>query len=253
MENKESFKKRLKAIEELTNRLESGELSVNELVNLETLTRELYERAIILKYKAFEYKVNPVVESPLNIEDEMDFIESTVEDEIEESEPTIDFSIFDAPEATEKEVVEEQIEIVEEVKEEVVETIAPEVIPDVVREEIKEEIIVETPKVVDHTSSQGQSFWEQLNINNNSLSTQFEGAKLDTLVGAFGLNEKLRFINELFDGSSEGFSEAIKVLDTQSNLDAAKVKSSELALKHGWDAEEESVVDFLIMVNRRYA
>jgi hypothetical protein len=252
MENKESFKKRLKAIEELSNRLEGGELSVNELVNLETLTRELYERAIILKYKAFENKVNLIIESPLNIEDEIDFIVNTVEDEIEESEPTIDFSIFDAPEETEKEVIEEQIELVEEVKEEVAETIAPEVIPEVAREEIKEEVIIETPKV-DHTSSQGQAFWEQLNINSNSLSTQFEGAKLDTLVGAFGLNEKLRFINELFDGSSEGFSEAIKALDTQSNLDAAKVKSSELALKHGWDVEEESVVDFLIMVNRRYA
>lgn len=250
MENLESYKKRIKAIEEFSARLESGELSIDELVQLETLTRELYERTVILKYKAFENKVNPVIEGPLNVEDELDFVESAVENEIEESEPTIDFSIFDTPELNEEPAAEMQIEV----EEELVENNIPEVIKEVVPEiALQEDRIIETPAVEKHASAQIQSFWEQLNMNSNSVSTQFEGAKIDTLVGAFGLNEKLRFINDLFDGSSENFSEAIKVLDTQSNLDTAKIKSSELAIKHGWDAEEESVVDFMMMVNRRYA
>lgn len=248
MENLESFKKRIKTIEEFSGRLENGELSIDELVQFETLTRELYERTVILKYKAFENKVNPIVESPLNVEDELDYIENEVENEIEESEPTIDFSIFDAPEIIEEPAVEIELE------EELVESTIPEVTQEVAPEAtLQKDIIVEAPAVEKQVSAQVQSFWEQLNMNSNSLSTQFEGAKIDTLVGAFGLNEKLRFINDLFDGSSESFSEAIKVLDTQSNLDTAKIKSSELAIKHGWDAEEESVVDFLMMVNRRYA
>ena len=102
MENLESYKKRIKAIEEFSGRLESGELSIDELVQLETLTRELYERTVILKYKAFENKVNRIVESPLNLEDELDFVENIGENEIEESEPTIDFSIFDSPEIIEE-------------------------------------------------------------------------------------------------------------------------------------------------------
>lgn len=239
MENLDSFKKRIQAIEEFSNRLDRGELSIDELVKLESLTRELYERTVILKYKAFENKVKPVdlvenvVQEPVQVEE---VVETQKVIQLEEAdEPTIDFSIFDSPQNDE---VEEKVSEVEEMQFEA------EIEP-------AKEPIVEPE--IEQTQASNVSFWEQLNINNNSLSTQFEGAKLDTLVGAFGLNEKLRFINDLFDGSSESFSEAIKVLDSQSNLDSAKIKSSELAAKHGWDAEEEAVVDFMMMVNRRYA
>lgn len=247
MENLESYKKRLKAIEELANRIENGELAIDELGKLETLTRELYERSVILKYKAFENKVNPIAEGPLNLEDEIDYVEETVEyeTEIEKDEPTIDFSIFDAP--TEEEEKEEASVVKEEV---VIEKVMEEKVVAPVTEKTPEVPKVEVKSI---PAANGISFWEQLNIKDNSLSTQFEGAKLDTLIGAFGLNEKLRYINDLFDGSSESFSEAVKILDTQSNLEQAKMKSSELAVKHAWNAEEESVVDFLIMVNRRYA
>lgn len=253
MENLEKYKNRIKAIEELANKMEKGTLTIDELSNLETLTRELHERSIILKYKAFEEKVNPVQESPINIEDEMDFIEETVEyqSEIEESEPTIDFSIFDAPIHEEETTEEVPVFAIEETTEEIIE-IEDTPIMEEVEEGFPEENITTEP-LRNVNQSQGTSFWEQLNIKDNSLSTQFEGAKIDTLIGAFGLNEKLRFINDLFDGSSESFSDAIKILDSQSNIEEAKVRSTELASQHNWDAEEESVLDFLTMVNRRYA
>lgn len=252
MENLENYKNRIKAIEELANKMESGTLTIAELSHLETLTRELHERSIILKYKAFEDKVNPVQESPISIEDEVDFIEETVafNNEIEESEPTIDFSIFDTP-VQEEEIIEEApTEAPAFVFEETIE-IEQTLVPEIVEETIKEEKVVAPANNV--SQAQATSFWEQLNIKDNSLSTQFQGAKIDTLIGAFGLNEKLRFINDLFDGSSESFSEAIKILDNQANIEEAKMKSAELANQHNWDAEEESVVDFLVMVNRRYA
>lgn len=248
MENIEKYKNRIKAIEELVSKMENGTLTIEELANLENLTRELHERSIILKYKAFESKVNPYhsdststeVEEKEEVKTEEKIVE--VEDKIEEEEePTIDFSIFDTPAQEEiKEVkTEEPAFVLEE---------AP------VQSTFEENIQEEKPEPVNNIQqNQGTSFWEQLNINDNSLSTQFEGAKIDTLIGAFGLNEKLRFINDLFDGSSESFSEAIKILDSQSSIEEAKLKSAELANQHNWDAEEESVVDFMMMVNRRYA
>ena len=51
MENLENYKNRIKAIEELANKMEKGTLTIEELSKLETLTRELHERSIILKYK----------------------------------------------------------------------------------------------------------------------------------------------------------------------------------------------------------
>lgn len=242
MENLEKYKNRIKAIEELANKMENGTLTIEELANLETLTRELHERSIILKYKAFENKVISTSSTPTTteVEEKVSVIEPT-EIEEEEEEPTIDFSIFDTPAQEEiKEVkAEESAFVLEEIP---------------VQTSVEENTQEEKPEPVNNIQqNQGTSFWEQLNIKDNSLSTQFEGAKIDTLIGAFGLNEKLRFINDLFDGSSESFSDAIKILDSQSNIEEAKLKSAELANQHNWDAEEESVVDFMMMVNRRYA
>ena len=87
---------------------------------------------------------------------------------------------------------------------------------------------------------------------NKSLNSLYGGSKLDTLIGAFGLNEKLRYINDLFDGSSEMFSEAIKSIDGKNNLDEAKVELKNLAEQHEWDAEEESVTEFMGFVARRH-
>lgn len=240
MENLEKYKNRIKAIGELANKMENGTLTIEELANLETLTRELHERSIILKYKAFENKVvsTSSTHTTVEVEENVSVIEPA---EIEKEEPTIDFSIFDTPTQEEiKEVkAEESAFVLEETP---------------VQTSVEENIQEEKPEPVNNIQqNQGTSFWEQLNIKDNSLSTQFEGAKIDTLIGAFGLNEKLRFINDLFDGSSESFSEAIKILDSQSNIEEAKLKSAELANQHNWDAEEESVVDFMMMVNRRYA
>ena len=250
MENLQSYKNRILAVETLVQKMEMGELSIAELSELERLTRELHERSIILKYKAFETKVNTTLQQEPT--EQITATEEMEEEEVfEEPETSIDFSIF-----------EEAEEIVPEIEEETTPEREEEpVIKQTVVEEKKVTVNVESGNesveysktVSEKTTSTGTSFWEQLNIADNSLSSQLQGAKLDTLVGAFGLNEKLRFINELFNGSSELFSEAIKVLDNQPDLDAAKIKSAELAAQHNWDAEEESVVDFMTVVNRRYA
>ncbi len=255
MENLQSYKNRIQAIETLVQKMDKGELSIAELSELETLTRELHERSIILKYKAFETKVNTTLQQEPT--EQITITEEVEEEEVfEEPETSIDFSIFEEAEEIEEE------EIVPEIEEEITPMQEEEpVIKQTVVEEKTVTVNVESGNesveysktVSEKTTSTGTSFWEQLNIADNSLSSQLQGAKLDTLVGAFGLNEKLRYINELFDGSSELFSEAIKALDNQPNLDAAKVKSAELAAQHNWNAEEESVVDFMTVVNRRYA
>jgi len=128
--------------------------------------------------------------------------------------------------------------------------------------EIKEEVeIIEEqerveaqsePPVLSNSETSG-TFLDQMNIADSSLHTTLNGGKLDSLIGAFGLNEKLRYINDLFDGSSEMFGNAIKVLDSQPDLDAANQKVNEIAEENSWDPEEEAVVEFLSYVNRRYA
>lgn len=97
------------------------------------------------------------------------------------------------------------------------------------------------------------AYIHKYNLVDSSLASQFGVTKIASLVGSFGLNERLQFINELFDGSSENFSNAIKILDQQSSSENARTKIAELGASNSWDVESETVVEFMQKVIRRYA
>lgn len=97
------------------------------------------------------------------------------------------------------------------------------------------------------------AYIHKYNLVDSGLASQFGVTKIASLVGSFGLNERLQFINELFDGSSENFSNAIKILDQQSSSENARTKIAELGASNSWDIESETVVEFMQKVIRRYA
>lgn len=243
MNNLNKLKSELNELKEFVAKLESGELSIHELIQMEEVVRRLHEKTIILKYKAFEQKTGKV-----------ETVDSTPEEAVrdeplteapEEDIPSIEFSIF----------AEEETIIETEVEEPIVQTPVTEADEEkeIIEEIAESEIVQEAPQTPQASHAGSKSFWEQISAQDDSLSSRFAGSKLDTLIGAFGLNEKLRYINDLFDGSSELFSDAIKLLDSQSDLDAAKVQVDKLANEHSWDPEEETVVEFMTYINRRYA
>lgn len=258
MKNLQAYREQLKELNRMIDQLERGELSIQDLLEMEKLTGELHARSIILRYKAFEEQVHGA-EDPV--------LESTPEDEVhdlpmpeapEEDAPAIDFSIFGDDDEEEPQVAL----FTEEPAEEKLETPAAvtpapvpasEPTPEPISEPTPEPIKVAVQEKAPAAPVSGRSFWEQVKTEDDSLGSRFAGSKLDTLIGAFGLNEKLRYINELFDGSSELFSDAVKMLDAQADFLAATAKVNQLANEHGWDPEEESVAEFMMYVKRRYA
>lgn len=246
------YKSKLEALQSLISKLESGNLSIDELVELEQITRELHERSIILKYKLFEEKsgVQTVVSEPeLSNESTTIEVEEEIEKEEEEEAP-LDFSIFGDDEDEEPIIPESEPQFDEEpelVSEPEVEEHTSVTISHSENDD-QEEVNIEV-KETKHVSS----FTDKFSELDNSLASQFSGRKLETLIGAFGLNERLRFINNLFDGSSELFSEAIKVLDAQNSMDEASAKVADYAREHDWDPEEENVIEFMTYLKRRYA
>ena len=268
MGNLQSYRNQLDKIQVLIDKLEAGALSKQEITELETLTRMMHEKSIILKYKVFANE--PVEESKVMVEPIEEELEKTVVFETEKVEEEEVMPLFDwAPEEGVEtiSIIEETVEPLEE--DVVMPKSVASLIVDVLDEitpasvaEIKEEveIIEEQEKVEAQLESVFESsedvegtFLDQLNISDSSLHTTMNDAKLDSLIGAFGLNEKLRYINDLFDGSSEFFGNAVKILDSQLDIDAANQKVNEMAEEHSWDPEEETVVEFLSYVNRRYA
>jgi len=108
---------------------------------------------------------------------------------------------------------------------------------------------------VEESLSEIKSEWEgKLRSMESQLTDSFALSKLDTLIGSFGLNERLQFINELFEGSSEAFSEAVKMLDTRTGMDSARQKMADFAQENNWgSADSETVSDFVAKIKRRYA
>lgn len=258
----EGYKSMLERLNSLINALEKGALSVDELVELEEITRNLHERSIILRYNAFKEMVLPT-ETKEELVEEVEAPKVIVpEPEVEEEKP-FDFSIFEE-DNTEEEANTDALETIvlnleddadepAPVVEKVEEIPAPEPVKEVVPEPA-----VETPKVEEkaaEVSSAGgeSSFLDRLKFPDNGVAGRFGASKLESLIGAFGLNERLRYINDLFDGSSELFSEAIKILDGQNDLNSARLKAASFADKHTWDPEDEVVVEFMTYLNRRYA
>lgn len=255
----EAYKNLIKEIEQYIAKLENASLTMDELFELEKLTRKLHERSIILRYKAFENKVG--IEAPKK---EELMIEAPVEEpneepvvEAEEKEEELEFKIFEnteeeedlgfifeAPEETSEE--EEQEDMVQDESFEDNEV-------DLKDEVDSEEELPEEEEPVKPVATAGASFLDRFKGPDNSLSSQFAGSKLESLIGAFGLNEKLMFINELFDGSSEMFSDAVKGLDAKASMDEANAMLENLAAEHEWDPEEEAVAEFIIYIQRRHA
>jgi hypothetical protein len=193
--------------------------------------------------------------------------ESTVGDE----EATLEEDLFeqeeDEEEVIEEEVIEEEVieeetivenlfeEIEEEASEEetIVENLFEEVEEEAIEEETLEEVVTEqaAPSSWEPEFSGDQPIWmAEMEANIRDNRSVFP---LESLIGAFTLNEKLQFINELFDGSSDDFSSNVKQLDQLASIDAARNMIAELADTFSWDTESEIVEDFIYKICRRYA
>lgn len=273
-------------------KLESGQLSPEDMELLVEDAKELYERMVIMRYKIYETNVlgvsapvvsasirQPEIETPIDLFGAIDLgsepeFEVTFANEdpiIEEEKVSYPLELDDEEETEEEEVIEnsfasvDEPEVEEEQEEEETTENSFASVDELEEEEEQEEeaqnvnpepIIEETPIEVPQTNyepqfSADQPIWmAEMEANIRDNRSIFP---LETLAGAFTLNEKLQFINELFDGSSDDFSSSVKQLDQLANMDAARNMLAELSQSFNWDTESEIVEDFIYKICRRHA
>ena len=132
-------------------------------------------------------------------------------------------------------------------------TLTEEIVEEVLQSQIIEEEIITPPvqEVPTTTSTQKDAF-DKMIERDNSLGSQIMGTRLDTLNGAFGLNEKLQLINELFDGSSELFYQSVQIFDALPDFEQAKVVLKNYSTEFAWDFENPLVIEFVQKIARRY-
>ena len=273
------MKELVSAIENGLKKISKGNITLIELEETVASSRELYERLLIVRYKVYENSILAVEESEelevVDKETEVEKEEETIPDENKDIEiifeeetndiaedSIIRFDLFATPEI-ESEVEED--EVLPEVEKEIEQSIEEEVLPEI---EIKEEELVEenldSEEEIENTAYESaetskeiaedaSSLFPKLLKIEKSIAQNYQVMTLETLIGSFTLNERLQFINELFDGSSDLFSSAIKRLDALDNRDSARSVIAEYAAENNWDLDGEVVEDFMLKICSRYA
>ena len=285
-------------------RLEQGELQLEELNQLVQLSQELLERYTILRYKAYEGKeireevyqneseseehgtwsmdIQSEKESEseehgaMSMDDQSESeseseehgtwsmekqseseseseehgtwsmekqSESESESEEQNSEAVaFDFSLFDD---TAEEVQDTLLE--ENAVEHVSISAVTEEVEGISEQKITMEQVIQTPVADDN-----KAFIKHFSAIEPGFFSQIGMSHLDTLIGSFGLNERLQYINELFNGSSEAFSDAVKRLDQVGSYQDALIEASKYAHEFDWDIESETVEELVTKLKRRH-
>lgn len=257
-------------IEEITAllaKIKSGAATLDELEAFAAATNQLNERAIILRYKAMEAKVYgnsvttpPVHETPVAVKEEIvPIIEAQeVHPEPQEvhpepqEEPSYDlFGIGSEPEeeVTPFELIEEKTE--EEPEEEPFEAFVE---PVREAEPEKAPVMSEPAFAAPIENTQGlHPIYGKLNSNDGTLAARLMSVRLETLKGAFGFNERLQIIQELFNGSNEEFNSLIDQIETISSKEQARSLVSSYANKYHWDVDSQLAIELVQKVERKYA
>ena len=273
------MKELVSAIENGLKKISKGNITRIELEETVASSRELYERLLIVRYKVYENSILAVEESEelevLDKETEVKKEEETIPEENKDIEiifeeetndiaedSIIRFDLFATPEI-ESEVEED--DVLPEVEKEIEQSIEEEVLPEI---EIKEEELVEenldSEEEIENTANDSAETSKEITEDasdlfpklikiEKSIAQNYQVMTLETLIGSFTLNERLQFINELFDGSSDLFSSAIKRLDSLDNRDSARSVIAEYAAENNWDLDGEVVEDFMLKICSRYA
>ena len=275
-------------------KIENGTITLTELEITVNNARDLYEKLIVIRHKVYEQSIletpsydlslvevdltdlptDAVSAEPVSNLSEDNSIHFQEEETVVEAEETNDDTLFEI-EVNENESSNPSIEVEntavswemnsEEQEEQIEESNEPmsfenddlegEITTVNPEEETIETSTIPTEPIVEEKSAEVSSEWiSKLRSMESQLTDSFVMSKLDTLIGSFGLNERLQFINELFEGSSEAFSDAVKILDARTGMDTAREKIAEFAQSNNWnDADPETVSDFLAKIKRRYA
>jgi hypothetical protein len=282
-------------------KIKAGDATIGELEAFAAAASQLNERAVILRYKAYEAKVfgtelseksvaviDDIAEDGqldnFSVEEVMQVDETTSNFEEEANEDSFSFDLF----GNEEEAVEPKVElfnstedtsdeledepdfeeeIPEAVEVPIIETETP--TPSFQETHVKFEETVVEPKVevVEEIKLEEKSepvvnpvstgdlhpIYNRVPTDMNSLSARIWQVRIESLRGAFGFNERMQSVNELFQGSLEAFTSAIDELDTISDKSTARSKVTALANQYNWSTESEIGLDFVQKVERKYA
>jgi hypothetical protein len=224
-----TIKEITKMLHQYGKQLESGNISEDELVTMTDLGRDLYERLVVLRHKAYEHMVN------------------------EEENATKAEAEKEALVASEKELLEDEVESTNQVEEPQVDEEPRPVIPigsaDVSPNQIS--LIDSIEEIKQMEQSINDRFKEQ--VGEKSLAQTLKQKPLEDLTTSIGINLKFRFISELFNEDKDAYGSSIDRLNSfNSYIEADEYIHNTLSEQYGWDEKDPLVKELVELTKRRY-
>lgn len=215
----------------------TGELSRKDLENLTDASRELYERLVVLRYKAYddEVKEQVTVAAPVSKEETPDT----------QSIPEISFRLEES-----KPEEPLQISLIDAI-EEVTKT---ESTPTKDEETIVVPLVNEPTKPAAVQNDNKESLHEKLSrvvAASESLADKMESNPIPDLKRAITLNQRFQFSRELFKGNNQDYEVAIDKLNNTTREDAMQ-QIATLRTKYSWSEDSSVTSDFVELIERRY-
>lgn len=127
-----------------------------------------------------------------------------------------------------------------------------EVVPTEVKmpaEPVAEEEPAAAAPVVEEAPAQQDIFTPAPAAEKKSLNDRLAGNVLK-----FGLNDRIGFVKDLFDGSQEDFNRVVSQLNTLGNLnEAMEFIHTHISGEYGWDQKEETAARFIAAVEQKFS
>lgn len=200
--------------------LKSGRLSVDELEDLTEHSRELYERLVVLRFKAYDAHSK---------------VQSTATREVESSGFSMPFKIETPPVVTPN-----QVNLIDAIEE-------------VTKEETTASIPTPTPNsVINHNAAESLNDRLSKAVGAvNTLAQKLETTPIPDLKRAITLNQRFQFSRELFKGNNQDYEVAIDKLNSTTKEEALK-QLEQLRNRYSWNNEAQVTLDFIELIERRY-
>jgi len=234
--------------------LEVGSISKENLEMLTEQSRELYERLVVLRFKAYDKEVKSEMKEETKTE-------------VPTSQSVINFSISEPKIET---AIPSQVSLIDAIEEEISKASA---VKEELSEIVLEEVVVEIPFVIDHVEAVSEvehaaslqsiakpqttsplSLYDRLTKNISVAATiaeKSEHQSISDLKKAISLNQRFQFSKELFKGNNQEYEMAIDKLNASTRDDAFRMIVS-LKGKFSWSEGSPVANDFIDLVNRRH-
>jgi hypothetical protein len=232
----------IKQLDELGTKLEAGRLAPEEVIEMADLSRDLYERLVVIRHKSYEDLIREERQVEVVAEPEAQPIPEAVEESqtppVASEKEVIDEAIFDDESALHTDSIEE--------------ISGPEIAigsADVTPNQIS--LIDSIEEIKQMEQSLNDKFHEQ--SDEKSLAQRLQQKPIEDLVGSIGINQKFRFISQLFNEDHRAFENSVKKLNSfGSYIEADEYIQNTLSEQYAWNPKDPVVKELIDLAQRRF-